>query len=62
MTSYTTLKLTDDQVRALFRAIYIHNESYADCEEGWLEDTIVPEAMAHLEEIEAKLARAGWTN
>lgn len=62
MTSYTTLKLTDDQVRALFRAIYIHNESYAECEEGELEGTIVPKAMAHLEEIEAKLVKAGWSN
>ena len=62
MTSYTTLKLTDDQVRALYRAIYIHNESYAGCEEGELEGTIVPEVMARLEEIKPKLARAGWSN
>ena len=62
MTSYTTLKLTDDQVRALYRAIYMHNESYSGVEEYELEGTIVPEAMAHLEEIEAKLARAGWRN
>jgi hypothetical protein len=61
MTNYTTLKLTDNQVQALFRAIYLHNESYAACDDEELEGTGVPEAMRSLAQIEAKLEKAGWS-
>ena len=58
MTNYNTLKLTDNQIEALLRAIYIHNLSY-DGEED-LEGTPVPEAMRSLEQIETKIAKLGW--
>ena len=60
MTNYTTLKLTDNQVQALCRAIYLHNESYAAVDEEELEGTVVPEAIRALSQIEAKLEKAGW--
>jgi hypothetical protein len=60
MNNYTTLKLTDSQVQALFRAIYLHNESYAGVDDEELEGTVVPGAIRALTQIEAKLAKAGW--
>lgn len=56
----TTITLTDKQVQALFRAIYIHNESYAACDDKELEGTVVPEAIKNLEQIEEKLYKKGW--
>lgn len=60
MTNYTTLKLTDNQVQALFRAIYVHNASYDACDEEEIEGTPVLQAMKALSQIEAKLAKQGW--
>jgi hypothetical protein len=56
----TTITLTDNQVLALFRAIYIHNESYAGCDDEELEGTVVPEAIKNLKQIEVKLTKKGW--
>jgi len=56
----TQITLTDNQVQALFRAIYIHNESYDPDDLQYLEGTGVIEAIKHLEQISAKLQKAGW--
>jgi hypothetical protein len=56
----TTLKLTDAQVEAIFRAIYVHNESYAGCDDQELAGTGVRQAMRSLDAIKAKLEKQGW--
>ena len=56
----TKITLTDNQVEALFRAIYVHNASYDGTDEQDLEGTGVIEAIKHLEQISAKLQKAGW--
>jgi hypothetical protein len=58
----TTITLTDNQVLALFRAIYVHNASYEGLDEEELEGTVVPEAIKNLKQIEVKLTKKGWEN
>jgi len=56
MSTYTTLKLTDSQVEALYWAMHVTDESYAGSEvEG-----AIAARFGKLEEIETKLEKAGW--
>jgi hypothetical protein len=57
---YNTLKLTDDQVQALIRAIRMHSNSYEGVEEEDLEGTGVLEAIELNNEILAKFGKMGW--
>ena len=56
MTTYTTLKLTDSQVQALFWAMHVTDEVYSGSD---AEDSIAAR-FGKLEEIETKLEKAGW--
>jgi hypothetical protein len=61
MTTYTTLKLTDKQVQALYVAMNFYNMSYEGTDDEELEGTLVPPTMKALDQIEAKLEKAGWS-
>jgi hypothetical protein len=61
MTTYTTLKLTDNQVQALYTAMNSYHTSYEGTTDEELEGTLVPPTMKALDQIEAKLEKAGWS-
>ena len=60
MTNYTTLKLTDAEVQAIYSAINFYEISYEHELDEELEGTSVPATLKAHQAIEAKLAKQGW--
>jgi hypothetical protein len=60
MTNYTTLKLTEKQVQALYTAMNFYYISYEGETEDELRGTIVPPTLKAHNQIQTKLAQAGW--
>jgi hypothetical protein len=60
MTDYTTLKLTKEQVRALYAAINIYEASSEGLTNDELEDWGYQESLARHAEILGKLRKSGW--
>ena len=60
MTDYTTLKLTKDQVRALYAAINIYDVNAGGLDDEDREKFGYNENMARHEEILGKLRKSGW--
>jgi hypothetical protein len=60
MTNYTTLKLTEDQVRALLSAMTIYEMNSEGLDEDELEEYGYNENIDHHEQIRTKLRKSGW--
>jgi len=54
-TSYTTLKLTDNEIRALCKWVRIGQE-----EEGQLDSETAAKRLKALENIDRKIEKEGW--
>lgn len=60
MTDYTTLKLTKEQVCALYAAINIYDTTSEGLTDDELEDFGYNESLARHAEILGKLRKSGW--